>query len=88
MRLLTIAALCLEAIAGVNADQPSAGVRPLPGANGPRIEYVNTPPQLLEIVDVFVYARPEQAAYNVPRPNRFESGVEKLTIGTFEATPP
>jgi hypothetical protein len=68
----------IEVMLGVAATQRTADL--LPGANGPRVEYVNTPPQLLEIVDVFVYARPEQAAFNAPRPNRFESGVGKLTL--------
>ena len=53
---------------------------PLPGASGPRVQLVAEPPQLLEIVDVFVYARPEEAARGAVRPNRFASGTRKLTL--------
>jgi hypothetical protein len=54
--------------------------QPLPGANGPRLQLLAKPPQELEIVDVFVYARPEEAAATVTRPNRFPSGTKKLTL--------
>jgi hypothetical protein len=53
---------------------------PLPGAAGPRLELVAEAPHDLEIVDVFVYALPEQAASGAPRPNRFASGVSELTL--------
>jgi len=53
---------------------------PLPGANGPRLQLLAKPPQLLELVDVFVYARPEEAAAGATRPNRFPSGTEQLTL--------
>jgi len=52
----------------------------LPGAAGPRLQLVATPPQGLEIVDIFIYARPEEAAANALRPNRFPSGTNKLTL--------
>jgi hypothetical protein len=52
----------------------------LPGAAGPRLELIGKPPQGLQIVDVFVYARAEEAAANVPRPNRFPSGTKRLTL--------
>jgi hypothetical protein len=52
----------------------------LPGAAGPRLELVAAPPQELQIVDVFVYARAAEAAANVPRPNRFPSGTKRLTL--------
>jgi hypothetical protein len=53
---------------------------PLPGANGPRLQLLAKPPQQLEIVDIFVYARPEQAARGAVRPNRFPSGTPRLTL--------
>lgn len=53
---------------------------PLPGASGPRLQLLARPPQLLEIVDVFVYARPEEAASGAVRPNRFPSGTGQLTL--------
>ena len=53
---------------------------PLPGANGPRLQLLAKPPQLLEITDVFVYARPEEAAAGATRPNRFPSGTKQLTL--------
>lgn len=58
----------------------AAGSQTLPGADGPRVEYVGQPPHEFEIVDVFVYAEPQQAASNVPRPNRFASGITRLTL--------
>lgn len=57
-----------------------AGSQTLPGADGPRVEYVGQPPHEFEIVDVFVYALPEQAGSLVARPNRFASGTAKLTL--------
>jgi hypothetical protein len=53
---------------------------PLPGASGPRLQLLAKPPQLLEIVDIFVYARPEEAAAGAVRPNRFPSGTNQLTL--------
>jgi hypothetical protein len=58
----------------------AAFVQPLPGADGPRLQLLAKPPQELEIVDIFVYARPEDAAANTARPNRFPSGTKKLTL--------
>ena len=58
----------------------AAMAQPLPGAGGPRLQLLATPPQELEIVDVFVYARPEEAVANAARPNRFPSGTKKLTL--------
>jgi hypothetical protein len=52
----------------------------LPGANGPRLQLLARPPQQLEIVDIFVYARPEEAARGAQRPNRFPAGTSKLTL--------
>lgn len=52
----------------------------LPGAAGPRLQLLATPPQGLEIVDVFVYARAAEAAATATRPNRFPSGTTKLTL--------
>ena len=54
--------------------------QPLPGAEAPRLELLAKPPQELEIVDVFVYARPEEAVAKAARPNRFPSGTKKLTL--------
>lgn len=54
--------------------------RRLPGAGGPRVEYVGRPPHDFEIVDVFVYALPEQAGSHVARPTRFASGTARLTL--------
>jgi hypothetical protein len=53
---------------------------PLPGASGPRLQLLAKPPQLLEIVDIFVYARPEESARGAVRPNRFPSGRKQLTL--------
>jgi hypothetical protein len=61
-------------------SESAAFAQPLPGANGPRLQLLATPPQGLEIVDIFVYARPEEAAANALRPNRFPSGTKKLTL--------
>jgi hypothetical protein len=52
----------------------------LPGAAGPRVQILGTPPRELRIVDIFVYADPQQAAANLPRPNRFASGLTQLTL--------
>lgn len=41
---------------------------------------MGTPPRELRILDIFVYADPQQAAPNVPRPNRFRSGLTQLTL--------
>jgi hypothetical protein len=60
--------------------QTATSALPLPGAGGPRLERVGTPPRELEIVDAFVYATPEQAGAGVPRPTRFASGVGRLTL--------
>ena len=58
----------------------AAAPQTLPGAAGPRLQLLLKPPQELEIVDVFVYAQPDQAAANAARPNRFPSGTTKLTL--------
>jgi hypothetical protein len=78
--LVPLAILTIGAVDAAARRQGFAEARPIPGASGPRVELVDKPPQPLEIVDVFVYARPEQAAYNVSRPNRFESALKKLTL--------
>ena len=57
-----------------------SGQAALPGANGPRLQLLAKPPQLLEIVDIFVYAKPEEAARGAVRPNRFPSGTPQLTL--------
>ena len=57
-----------------------AGQAALPGANGPRLQLLAQPPQLLEIVDIFVYAKPDEAARGAVRPNRFPSGTPQLTL--------
>jgi hypothetical protein len=44
------------------------------------MQLLGKPPQQLEIVDVFVYARPEEAARGAVRPNRFPSGTPQLTL--------
>lgn len=72
----TLAVLCSALAAAHAAGQIPA----LPGAAGPRVQIVGTPPRELQIVDIFVYEHPEQAAANVPRPNRFPSGATKLTL--------
>jgi hypothetical protein len=56
------------------------GQAALPGANGPRLQLLAKPPQLLEIVDIFVYAKPEEAARGAVRPNHFPSGTPRLTL--------
>ena len=67
-------------IAGAAVEQQPARPRPLPGTDGPRIEYLEKLLHEFEIVDVFVYAQPEQAGSDVPSPNRFPSGVTRLTL--------
>jgi hypothetical protein len=64
----------------VSAWPAFPGQAALPGANGPRLQRLATPPPLLEIVDIFVYAKPEQAARGAVRPNRFPSGTPQLTL--------
>jgi hypothetical protein len=59
---------------------PAHAGQTLPGADGPRLQLLAKPPQLLEIVDVFVHARPEEAARGAARPNRFPSGTAQLTL--------
>ena len=44
------------------------------------MEFVGAPPHEFELVDVFVYAQPEQAGSGIPRPNRFPSGLTRLTL--------
>lgn len=44
------------------------------------VEYIGRPPHDFEIVEVFVYALPEQAGRHVARPNRFASGTARLTL--------
>ena len=46
------------------AASGAASNQMLPGAGGPRLQLLATPPQGLEIVDIFVYARPEEAAHS------------------------
>ena len=72
--LASLLALSWSTFALVAASQS------LPGADGPRFQLVGKAPHDLEIVDVFVYARPDEAAANAPRPNRFPSGTRKLTL--------
>jgi hypothetical protein len=77
----------------LQADRPPVRLKPdtthdrvltrqlaLPGAAGRRLELVGTPPRDLQIVDVFVYSDPAQAAPDTPRPNRFPSGLTSLTL--------
>ena len=52
----------------------------LPGADGPRVEYAEGHRTHFEIVEVFVYALPEQAGSHIARPNRFASGTARLTL--------
>ena len=73
MRLISLGLASLAVVAATAAQPP-------PGANGPRLQLLAKPPQELEIVDVFVYARPEEAAASAVRPNRFPSGIRKLTL--------
>lgn len=62
----------------------AAGVQtlpaPLPGADGPQIEYVGKPPHDNQIVEAFVYQAPEQSAVGAKRPRRFPAGVAKLKL--------
>ena len=52
----------------------------LPGANGPRLEIGDPPPREVELVDVFVYATPEQAGVGIERPRRFPPGTTRLML--------
>ncbi len=70
----------LLVFACVVALEVPATAQSLPGAAGPRLQLVAKAPQELEIVDVFVYARAEEAAAQATRPNRFPSGTRKLTL--------
>jgi hypothetical protein len=63
-----------------SAFHPAPAQSPLPGAAGPRVQLLARPPQQIEIVDVFVYAQPEEAARGAVRPNRFPSGTSALTL--------
>ena len=74
--------ICLLAIlASWRGASPQPAVTdPLPGADGPRVELVGTPPRGMHILDVFLYATPEQAAAGAARPNRFISGLRRLTL--------
>ena len=65
---------------GAAAQSKAVAGRSLPGADGPRVEFVGAPPHEFELVDVFVYAQPEQAGSKIPRPNRFTSGITRLTL--------
>lgn len=77
---LVVWAACVVAAIDTTAQSTPAGARTLPGADGPRVEFVGAPPHEFDIVDAFVYAQPEQAASGIPRPNRFPTGVTRLTL--------
>jgi hypothetical protein len=75
----------LAAVAGRPAQNQPAGAPPgttgsaaLPGAAGPRLVRVAPPPHDNELLDAFVYARPEEAAREAARPVRFPNGTSSL----------
>ena len=80
LRALALSSLISLGPFSLLAVSAAAFAQPLPGANGPRLQLLATPPQGLEIVDIFVYARPEEAAANALRPTRLPSGTKKLTL--------
>lgn len=79
-RHFSVAAFCAVMAMGAVVRSQAADSQRLPGADGPRVEYVGRPPHDFEIVEVFVYALPEQAGSHVARPNRFASGTARLTL--------
>ena len=80
LRHFSVAAFCAVMAMGALVRSQAADSQGLPGADGPRVEYIGRPPHDFEIVEVFVYALPEQAGRHVARPNRFASGTAKLTL--------
>ena len=79
-RHFSVAAFFAVMAMGAVVRSQAADSQRLPGADGPRVEYVGRPPHDFEIVELFVYALPEQAGSHVARPNRFESGTARLTL--------
>ena len=80
LRHFSVAAFCAVMAMGAVVRSQAADSQRLPGADAPRVEYVGRPPHDFEIVEVFVYALPEQAGSHVARPNRFASGTARLTL--------
>lgn len=80
LRILFVALAGFHAALGadVRAEQQSAEAVSLPGDKGPRVEYVGKPPNGNEVVEVFVYEKPEHAAVGAVRPQRFPQGVQRL----------
>jgi hypothetical protein len=80
LRHFSVATFCAVMAMGPVVRSQPADSQKLPDADGPRVEYVGRPPHEFEIVDIFVYALPEQAGSHVARPNRFASGTARLTL--------
>lgn len=81
LRAVTTVALCGATVAAAPPQAPPPGTpAPLPGASGPQSEIVGQPPNDNEIVEVFVYETPEQAAVGAVRPQRFRSGIDRLEL--------
>jgi hypothetical protein len=79
--LVPLAALALVCALSQGAPAAAQGsVLSLPGASGPQSQIVGTPPHDNEVVEVFVYETPDQAAVGAVRPQRFRSGVERLKL--------
>jgi hypothetical protein len=79
-KVFSVVAVCTLLAASAALRAQAADPTRLPGADGPRVEFVGTPPHEFEIRDAFVYALPDQAASHLERPNRFASGTAKLTL--------
>jgi hypothetical protein len=79
-KILRVVAVTILMAASAALRVHAAGPQGLPGVDGPRVEFIGTPPNEFEIRDAFVYALPDQAASRLDRPNRFPSGTAKLTL--------
>lgn len=81
MTRLRPSAACAGVLAATLIASMSWAAQPaLPGADGPQLELGDVPPREVELVDVFVYATPDQAAPGVEHPRRFPSGTTRLLL--------
>ena len=79
MKLLTIVLIITGFCCGMTiVAQPQELKKPLPGANGPRLERVEKPPAGIELADARVYDDAQKLPPEAPLPQRFSSGISEL----------
>jgi hypothetical protein len=76
--LAVVFAIALAATTLAAPGPQADAVAQLPGDQGPRFEIIGTPPHGNEVVDLFVYERPDQAAQGAVRPRRFPARTRRL----------